>query len=151
MTQDTSKRHLDVDLDLAASVDKLPQVVDPLRQGLSIFQCPHPTIDKIVVAVEELFVNVASYAYGEDEGAARLRYTFEATEDGGRAGVTVIIEDDGVPFDPVAKPDPTFPTSVDEVKIGGLGILMAKKSTDSMTYERRGDTNVVTLTKSWDC
>ena len=61
----------------------------------------------------------------------------------------VTIADDGVPYDPTAKPDAVTPDNVEDVPIGGLGILMAKKSVDEMTYERVGNSNVVRLLKSW--
>ncbi len=135
---------------LPATVETLPDVVNALSEGLEEHGCPHPTVDRLVVAVEELYVNVAHYAYPEDErpGEARVTIEFSGNDDEGHC-VAVTIEDEGIPFDPVAKKDPTLPHSVEEVKIGGLGILMVKRMTDTFTYERRGDSNVTTITKCW--
>ncbi len=145
-----------VRLVLPADVERLPDVVDPLQEALARLACPHPTVDQLIVAVEELFVNVAHYAYPEDErpGEVRLAYTFDEVgpAPGGEAtghAVTIVIEDEGIPFDPVAKPDPTLPKSVEEVKIGGLGILMVRRTMDVFAYERRGQTNVTTISKRW--
>ena len=144
-----------VRLVLPADVERLPDVVDPLQEALARLACPHPTVDQLIVAVEELFVNVAHYAYPKDErpGEVRLTYAFGQSDDaaGSAKGhcVTIAIEDEGIPFDPVAKPDPTLPTRVEEVKIGGLGILMVRRTTDTFVYERRGPTNVTTISKCW--
>ena len=54
-----------------------------------------------------------------------------------------------MPFDPLTRKDPTRPASVQEATIGGLGILMAKKSVDDFTYLRDGDANVVAFRKMW--
>lgn len=136
---------------LPATIEALPEVVEPLRAELDARHCPHPTIDHLIVAVEELYVNVAHYAYPVEErpGEVRITYAFPAEGPDANRSVIVTIEDEGVPFDPVAKPDPKLPKSVDEVKIGGLGILMVRRTMDTFTYERRGATNVTIITKRW--
>ena len=63
--------------------------------------------------------------------------------------LTVMISDDGIPYNPLAKPDAVTPGDIADVPIGGLGILMAKRSVDEMTYERVGDSNVVLFRKGW--
>ena len=63
--------------------------------------------------------------------------------------LTVQIADDGIPYNPLAKPDAVTPDDIMEVPIGGLGILMAKNSVDDMTYERTGESNVLTFVKGW--
>ncbi len=134
---------------LPATIDALPEVLNPICDALEAHGCPHPTVDRIAVAVEELYVNVAHYAYPEYERPGEARVTCAISEDGSRHCVEFSFEDEGIPFDPVAKPDPKLATSVDEVKIGGLGILMVKRMMDSLTYERRGATNVTTTSKCW--
>ncbi len=150
MTMPDAKSDGAMRLVLPATIEALPEVVDPLRDALCEHDCPHPTVDKLIVAVEELYVNVAHYAYPEDERPGEVRLTFVFTDaEGGGHRVAITIEDEGMPFDPVAKPDPVRPTSIDEVKIGGLGILMVRRTMDTFTYERRGATNVTTITKCW--
>lgn len=101
------------------------------------------------IALEELFVNVAHYAYPDATpdrpGEVRVSYTYSAEP----PSITVEIEDEGIPFDPLSRPDAVTPTSIEDVPIGGLGILMAKRSVDEMRYERTDGTNVVTITKRW--
>ena len=57
--------------------------------------------------------------------------------------------DEGIPYNPLAKPDAVTPDDIEEVPIGGLGILMAKRCTDEMRYERSGGRNIVTIVKKW--
>ncbi|MBO7701602.1 MAG: ATP-binding protein, partial [Eggerthellaceae bacterium] len=97
----------------------------------------------------ELFVNVCHYAYPEatpeNPGEARISFEYEPNP----PSLTVQIVDDGIPYNPLAKPDAVTPDDIMEVPIGGLGILMAKKSVDEMTYDRVGDSNVLTFRKGW--
>lgn len=101
------------------------------------------------IALEELFVNVAHYAYPDATpdrpGEVRVSYTYSAEP----PSITVEIEDEGIPFDPLSRPDAVTPKSIEDVPIGGLGILMAKRSVDEMRYKRTDGTNVVTITKRW--
>ena len=95
------------------------------------------------VMVEEVFVNVAHYAYGDGEGDADLRIGFE--ED--TRTFTFCIADKGIPFDPLQKPDPDITLSAEDRQIGGLGIFIAKKTMDTITYAYENGENVLTMTK----
>ena len=132
-----------------AVLSELPHVIDFIHTELDRRLCPVKTQKQLDVAVEEMFVNVANYAYPdatpENPGAARIGYTYSAEP----PSVTVEIADDGIPYNPLAKPDAVTPDDIMDVPIGGLGILMAKKSVDEMTYERIDGSNVVTLKKKW--
>ena len=105
--------------------------------------------NRLDIAVEELFVNVCHYAYPdaspEAPGHVRIQRTYSADP----ARITVDIIDEGVPYNPLAKPDAVTPDDIMEVPIGGLGILMAKRCTDEMRYERVDSCNVVTIVKKW--
>ena len=102
---------------------------------------------KVEVALEELFVNICSYAYkGQDEpGSAQVSYAYVADP----SSITVELRDQGVPFDPLQRKDPTKPSSIQETKVGGLGIFMVKKTMDDFIYMRDDDTNVVVFKKGW--
>ena len=78
-------------------------------------------------------------------GTARISYTYSADP----PSVRVDIADDGIPYNPLAKPDAVTPDDIADVPIGGLGILMAKRSVDDMTYERVDGSNVVTIIKNF--
>ena len=132
-----------------ADVRELPRVNEFIHTELDHRLCPKSTQNQLDIAVEELFVNVAHYAYPdatpENPGMARISYTYSAEP----PSVRIDIADDGIPYNPLAKPDAVTPDDIMEVPIGGLGILMAKRSVDAMTYERVDDSNVVTIEKKW--
>jgi len=132
-----------------ADVGELPTVNEFIHTELDRRLCPKRTQNQLDIAVEELFVNVAHYAYpdatDENPGTARISYTYNADP----PSVQVDIADDGIPYNPLAKPDAVTPDDIADVPIGGLGILMAKRSVDDMTYERIDGSNVVTIIKKW--
>ena len=136
-------------LTVPANVAELPHVNEFIHTELDRRLCPLRTQNQLDIAVEELFVNVAHYAYPdatpEDPGSVRISYTYSAEP----PSITVDIADDGIPYDPLAKPDAVTPDDIMDVPIGGLGILMAKRSVDEMRYERIDGSNVVTIVKKW--
>ena len=127
-----------------ARVEKLDEVLAFLDGTLEGMDCPMKTQIQLDVAVEELYVNIASYAYAPETGPATLRI---APEDG---GVAITFIDHGMPYDPLAKPDPDVTLSAEERQIGGLGIYMVKKSMDSVIYEYRDGKNILTIKKKFD-
>ena len=98
---------------------------------------------QIDVAVEELFVNIASYAYQPGVGSATVR--LETEQEPLTVAITFI--DRGVPYDPLAKADPDVTLSAEEREIGGLGIYMVKKSMDGMAYQYKDGQNILTIRK----
>ncbi len=92
-------------------------------------------------------MNVCKHAYAEQDGPGKVQvdYVFNANPN----SITVSVTDWGTPFDPLDQSDPTAPESIGSAKIGGLGILMVKKSTDDLSYLRDGDANVVAFRCSW--
>ena len=95
--------------------------------------------------MEEIFVNIASYAYGGKPGRAVIR--LQETHD--PEGVSVTFIDQGIPFDPTARPDPDVTLSAEDRSIGGLGIYITKKSMDHVYYEYRDNCNILTLKKKF--
>ena len=126
-----------------ALLDKLDEVLAFVDSHLEAADCPMKAQMQIDVAVEEIYVNIVSYAYAPKTGPAVIRMQMEEAVPGTR--ITFI--DWGTPYDPVAKPDPDVTLSAEERQIGGLGIYMVKKSMDGMVYAREGDQNVLTITK----
>ena len=139
----TEKAPEDV-LTLDASTANLDKVLAFVDERLEALDCPMKVQMQIDVAVEEIFVNIASYAYGPETGQAEIRFRSEAET--GTAEITFI--DRGTPFDPLAKPDPDVTLSAEERQIGGLGIFMVKKSMDDMRYEYRDGQNILTIQKT---
>ena len=133
------------ELTVEAAVENLPQVMGFLEQHLEEADCPLKAQMQITVAAEEIYVNIAHYAYAPETGEATVR--LEITDDPAAATITFI--DRGVPFDPLAKPDPDVSLSAEEREIGGLGIYMVKKSMDDVRYEYSDGQNVLTLIKNF--
>ena len=98
---------------------------------------------QIDVAVEEIFVNIAYYAYSPDIGTAVIQV--EADNDKNQISITFV--DTGKPYNPLEKPDPDVTLSAAERDIGGLGIYMVKKSMDDMNYEYKDRQNILKITK----
>ncbi|MBQ5329659.1 MAG: ATP-binding protein [Oscillospiraceae bacterium] len=131
------------ELNVPARVDNLDEVIDFVNRQLDETDCSMKVQVQIDVAVEEIFVNIASYAYAPGEGGACIR--FEADREKNEALITFI--DGGVPYDPLAKPDPDVTLSAEKRQIGGLGIYMVKKSMDGMTYRYEDGKNILTIMK----
>ena len=132
------------ELKLEAVDENLGRVLEFVDGELEALDCPQKTQMKIDVAVEEIFVNIAHYAYKPETGLALIR--IETGSDPKRVSIT--FRDWGVPYDPLAKPDPDVTLSAEERQIGGLGIFMVKKSMDEMKYEYADGQNMLTIVKN---
>lgn len=130
------------ELTLPAEIERLPEVLSFVEEQLEEVGCPMKAQMQISVAVEEVYVNIASYAYAPGTGVATIR--LERTEE---PAVTITFIDSGVAFNPLEKEDPDVSLPAEEREIGGLGIFMAKKTMDEVRYERAGMYNVLTLIK----
>ncbi len=121
----------------------LDDVIAFVEAELEAAECPLKTVMAITVAIEEVFVNVAHYAYGTDSGDVRMGIGFDVTS----RTMVFTMADKGVPFDPLAKPDPDITLSAEERQIGGLGIFITKKTMDSVEYRYDNGENILTMTK----
>lgn len=130
-------------LTLEARSANLEQAISFVTEKLEAADCPLKIQMQIEVAVEELFVNVASYAYASGSGSVTI--DLEIAEEPAAAVIT--FTDSGIPFDPLKKSDPDIALSAEERQIGGLGIFMVKKSMDDIVYERRDGRNILRITK----
>ena len=126
-----------------AKTQSLSEILSFVEEILERVECPMKTQTAICVAIEEVFVNVAHYAYPDGEGDMSLDIGFD---DQSRA-ITFRMTDKGVPFDPLAKPDPDITLSAEDREIGGLGIFIAKKTMDSLSYCYENGENVLTMIK----
>ena len=126
-----------------AKTESLNDVLGFVEETLETFECPMKIQTAICVAIEEVFVNVARYAYPDSEGDMTLHISF----DDQTRNVTFIMSDKGIPFDPLKKPDPDITLSAEEREIGGLGIFITKKTMDSVTYAYENNENILTMIK----
>lgn len=126
------------ELKVSADVNKLDDVLAFIDADLEENGCGPKIQMQLDVAIEEIFVNIAHYSGSE--------YAIILTDINSESAKIVFI-DEGVYFDPLAKPDPDVTLPAEERKIGGLGIYLVKKSMDSLNYERKDDRNIFTITK----
>ena len=128
---------------IEAATGKLPELQEAIESRLEAAGCPLKTLMEISVVVEEVFANIAMYAYTPGTGRADVRMDIS----GDPAVVTIRFADRGIPYDPLARKDPDLSLPAEEREIGGLGIYMTKKLMDEVRYEYRDGQNILTLTK----
>ena len=126
-----------------AKIDALSDVLGFVDETLESYGCPMKIQTAVCVAIEEIFVNVAHYAYDDGEGDVTLGIGFD---DASRT-ITFRMADKGTPFDPLQKPDPDITLSAEDREIGGLGIFITKKTMDTVTYAYENGENVLTMIK----
>ena len=126
-----------------AKIEALSDVLGFVDQTLESYECPMKIQTAICVAIEEVFVNIAHYAYGDGDGDMMLGIGFDAE----RREITFRMADRGVPFDPLKKPDPDITLSAEDREIGGLGIFITKKTMDTVTYAYENGENILTMIK----
>ena len=131
------------ELVVEATDENLPVALDFIERHLDQTDCPTKQRMQIRLAAEEIFVNIAHYAYAPDKGKATVRV--EVTEE--PVAVTITFVDNGIPYDPLAKEDPDITLSAEERSIGGLGIFITKKTMDDVSYEYKDGQNILTLKK----
>ena len=131
------------ELTIEARTENLDEVLSFVNSQLELWDCSPRAQMQLEIAVEEVFVNIAHYAYQPGVGSATVCVAFE--QDPMTAVITFI--DRGIPYDPLAKDDPDVTLSAEDRQIGGLGIYMVKKSMDGMAYEYKDGQNILTLKK----
>jgi anti-sigma regulatory factor (Ser/Thr protein kinase) len=131
------------ELNLEAAVANISTVTDFVNAILEELDCPMKAQLQIDVAIDELFSNIAQYAYAPGTGPATVRVE---TEEDPRAVILTFI-DRGTPFDPLAAEDPDITAPAEERSIGGLGVFLVKKTMDDVRYERRDGQNILRITK----
>lgn len=131
------------ELTIAATVENIGTVTEFVNEQLEALDCPMRAQMQINIAIDELFGNIAHYAYNPDVGDATVRV--EVTEE--PLAVVITFIDGGVPYDPLKAADPDITLSADQRQIGGLGIYMVKKSMDEITYEYKDGKNILSIKK----
>ena len=134
------------EMTIDAAVENIPAVTAFVEEQLEQYNCPMKAQMQIDIAIDELFSNIAQYAYNPKTGKATVRV--EVTENPMAVIITFI--DNGVPYNPLAKADPDVTLSADERQIGGLGIFMVKKSMDDISYEYKDGQNILKIKKNID-
>lgn len=131
------------EITLDAVVANLDKVTDFVNEELEKIGCPFKAMTQIDVVIDELFSNIAYYAYKPDVGPATV--TVDVQED--PICVIITFKDNGKPFNPLDAAEPDTTLSAEDRKIGGLGIFLVKKTMDSVTYEYKNGQNILRIKK----
>ena len=131
------------EITLKAVIESIPQATSFVDEQLEAIECPMKAQMQLDMAIDELFCNIASYAYGAGEGKATVRFDYDP------AARRVILSfiDEGVPFNPLESDEPDVSLSAEERAIGGLGIFLVKKTMDSIKYRYENGQNILTIEK----
>jgi len=132
------------ELSVDAAVDNIEIVTDFVNKYLEEYGCPVKAQMQIDIAIDELFGNIAQYAYHPEIGPATVRV--EVMEE--PLSVIITFIDQGVPYDPLKTEDPDTTLSADERGFGGLGIYTVKKIMDDISYEYRDGRNILRIRKN---
>ena len=142
---ENTKERQEVMLTVEATDDNLDAVWDFVDRIVSSVPCSAMAKTKLEVAVEEIFVNISSYAYGEGRGQAVIRGSISSELPW---VLTLVFEDEGKEFNPLQKEPPDLTPAVRQRTVGGLGIFLARNMVDEISYERREGKNVLTIKKN---
>ena len=132
------------EITIEATLENIAAVTEFVDEQLESIDCPLKAQMQIDIAIDELFSNIARYAYDPEVGPATV--SVDVIEDPMAVEVTFV--DNGIPYDPLAKEDPDITLSAEERGIGGLGIFMVKKSMDEITYENKDGKNILKIKKN---
>ena len=133
---------------LDAKRENLPILFDFVTNTLKEYSDDAKTIRKVKLCVEEVFMNIATYAYDPEIGPAKV--SVSALGDPYPFKVQVVFTDRGRPFNPLEVERPDTESGVEERPVGGLGIFLIKKEMDDITYEYRDGQNILTLEKKFE-
>lgn len=132
------------EITVEASMDQIHTVTDFVNRKLTEHGCTERARIQLDVAIDEIFGNIARYAYGSETGSATVRVWVE--EGSGIIHITFI--DQGQPFNPLEKEMPdTTGLKPKERPIGGLGLFMIKRTMDRLTYDYQDGNNILTIEK----
>lgn len=120
-------------------------IQDFIRRKLMSYGCEKKAMMQIRLAVEEIFVNIISYAYRPDVGKAEIYVEVNEIP----LSVMIQFMDSGKPFDPLARPDADTSGKMFMERPGGFGILLVKKTMDSVDYEYKDGKNILSIKKTF--
>jgi anti-sigma regulatory factor (Ser/Thr protein kinase) len=146
MDKGNQKNIFDREITLSALVKNLERLLDWVTAALEDAECTGRICHQIAVVTEELFVNIASYAYKDLPGGQTGDAIIRLKSDG--KCLVIQFEDSGFAFNPLKQEDPNITAGIEERGIGGLGIYMIKKWMDDVVYERTNNKNILILYKT---
>lgn len=130
-------------IELKNDLCEIGRLSEKLEHFAEAEQLPLKTGLELNLVLEEVITNIISYGYADD-----AEHIIKIGIEKNGSMLTVTVTDDGVPFDPLKAPPPTFSDKLDDLEPGGLGIHLVLKLTDDAVYERVEELNILTLKKS---
>lgn len=139
------------ELELTADLNNLEQAVSFVEEHLAEHHCPQKVMTQIGIAVEEIFVNIAHYAYVSDTGPVVIRVSKGkySEKEQGVFSISITFIDHGIPYNPLLKKDPDITLNAEERPVGGLGIYLVRKKMDDVSYEYKDGKNILVIRKTW--
>ena len=131
------------EITVEAKVASITAITAFIDEELENAGCSPKAQMQLDIAADEIFANIAMYAYEAQIGSAKV--TLEIDQENRMAILRFI--DEGIPFNPMDAEEPDVTLPAEKRRIGGLGIFMVKKSMDGMEYERRDGQNILTIYK----
>ena len=128
-------------LNVENRIENLSGIATQAAAFLESQDCDAKTVFAVQVALEELFTNIVRHAY-DDPGSTHL---IDIRLESGAGLLTLELEDDGRPFDPLSAPDPDISLPISQRPVGGLGLFITRRFASSMSYQRTCGKNRVTL------
>ncbi|MBQ6221889.1 MAG: SpoIIE family protein phosphatase [Solobacterium sp.] len=126
-----------------AIIDNIPEVTAFVESKLEEIDCPTKIQNQIDIAIDELFSNIAKYAYTPDTGPATVKVEVEKDP----LAVIITFIDHGQPYDPLTTENPNLSLPAEKREIGGLGIYLVKKTMDDIDYEYKNGQNILRIKK----
>ncbi len=131
------------ELTVKAAVENIPRITAFIDELLAQIGCPMKIQIQIELALDELFCNIARYAYGPESGDATIRFEYQEAS----RTVSITFMDHGIPFNPLEKEDPDISLPAEKREIGGLGIYLVKKTMDRVEYRYENGMNILSIMK----
>ena len=130
-------------LTIQATIENLPAVTEFIISSLEEKDCPIKIIMQMELVIEEVFVNVANYAYTPNVGDVTIYKNFSENP----RTLDLTFADSGTPYNPLDHEDPDTTLAAEDRDIGGLGIFLVKKNVDSIDYQRKDGQNILHMKK----
>lgn len=137
------------ELTVEADADRAADVTDFIAERLKAIGCSADTAAQICIAADEIFSNIANYAYRVENGfgAGTATIRVETEREAAAEAVVITFSDSGIRFDPLAVREPDITLPAEKRAIGGLGIYLVKRIMNGVSYEYRDGKNILTMRK----
>lgn len=126
-----------------AKIENVDKVTEFVNEVLEEKDCPLKVQMQLDVAIDEIFGNIAYYAYGKGSGNATIQIEMEDNP----PKITLTFIDQGIPYNPLENKDQDITLDIEDREIGGLGIFLVKKTMDELSYEYADGQNILTMKK----